>query len=525
MNKPLMLFFVFVIGAWLSAGANAAEVSNKSIDELQAELTSGRTTSVALVRAYLQRIESVDRKGPTLQSVLSLNPDALREARALDAERKQKGARGPLHGIPLLIKDNIETADALPTTAGSLALIDNVTGRDAPIIANLRAAGAIVLGKTNLSEWANYRSDRSISGWSGVGGLVKNPHVLDRTACGSSSGSGSAAAAELAAATVGTETDGSIVCPASMNGVVGLKPTHGLLSGERIVPIAHSQDTAGPMTRSVPDAAALLTAMVGNQPACIADGCRVTDYVAALKQATLTGKRIGVWRSAPGRWSQIDPLYEAALDHLRAAGATLVEVPVPELEQIGLAERIVLRMEFKADLNAWLATTPPTVKTRTLEQLIEFNRSQPRETVIFGQEIFERSNASAGLDDPAYIAALTDSRRLARDAISRTLQENKLDLLVAPTTGPAWRIDLVNGDKSSGSFSTLPAVSGYPHLTVPMGTLQQLPLGLSFIGLPWSEAQLLAAAHVFEQRRGPRPAPKFLTSVDVEDSRRLPAPR
>lgn len=510
----------FIAATFLAAGAEAADVTGKSVSELQSDLAEGRLTSVAVVEAYLQRIASLDRKGPALQSVIALNRKAVNQARLLDRERREKGARGPLHGIPILIKDNIETADAMPTTAGSLALSGNVTGRDAPVIAHLRAAGAIILGKTNLSEWANYRSDHSISGWSALGGLTRNPHVLDRTACGSSSGSGAAVAADLAAAAVGTETDGSIVCPASMNGVVGLKPTLGLLSGERIVPIAHSQDTAGPMTRSVADAAVVLTAMVGNAPACIEAGCKATDYVAALSQATLAGKRIGVWRFAPGRWPRIDSLFARSLDHLRAAGATLVEVPVPEDDAIGEAERIVLRTEFKADLNAWLATTPPSVSGRTLEELIEFNRTEPRETVLFQQEIFERSNTSAGLDDPAYRAALSDSRRLAREAITRTLQENRLDFLVAPTAGPAWRIDLTNGDQFPGSFSTLPAVSGFPHLTVPMGTLQELPLGLSFIGPAWSEAQLLAAAHVFEQRNGARPLPKFLPTIDAPDDPR-----
>jgi amidase len=276
------------------------------------------------------------------------------------------------------------------------------------------------------------------------------------------------------------------------------------------------------MSRSVRDAAILLTAMVGDQPACLAAGCKVTDYADALKQATLAGKRIGVWRFASGRWPQIDPVYERALSHLRAAGATLVEVATPDEGPVSAAERIVLRTEFKVDLNAWLVTTPSAVSARTLDQLIAFNRGEPREMAIFAQEIFERSNTTTGLDDPDYRAALEESRRLARDAITRTLQTQNLDLLVAPTAGPAWRIDLVNGDQFPGSFSTLPAVSGYPHLTVPMGTLRQLPIGLSFIGPPWSEAQLLAAAYVFEQRSGGRPVPKFFPSIDTRDSRVLP---
>lgn len=493
----------------LAANAAGQDLAGKSIGDLNDELVAKRTTSEALVKAYQQRIESLDRSGPQLQAVLSINPDAQKHAMALDRERKR---RGVLHGIPILIKDNIETADPLPTTAGSLALLSNVTGRDAPIVAGLRAAGAVVLGKSNLSEWANYRSDRSISGWSAVGGLTKNPHVLDRSACGSSAGSAAAVAAGLAAAAIGTETDGSIVCPASMNGIVGLKPTHGLLSIERIVPIAHSQDTPGPMARSVADAAILLHAMAGTKGA---------DYVQALRAASLAGKRIGVWRFAPGRWPQIDPVYERALGHLRSAGATLVEVAVPDTSEVGAAERIVLNTEFRPDLNAWLATTPQTVKTRSLEQLIAFNRSEPREMVIFGQETFERANSNS-IDEATYRATAANARRLASEAIDRTLQEHRLDLIVAPTVGPAWRIDFVNGDQFPGSFSTLPAVSGYPHLTVPMGTWQDLPLGLSFVGPRWSDAELLAAGHVFEQRAGRGALPGFRASIEAEDPRRLP---
>lgn len=516
MNRTILK--VLAAGIFTSSAPASADdaLTQKSMAELRRDLDEGRTTSVALVEALLARIEAIDRNGPALHSVLAINPQALQQARERDQERKQRKVRGPLHGIPILIKDNIESADPLPTTAGSLALTENVTGRDAPIVANLRAAGAIVLGKTNLSEWANFRSDHSVSGWSAVGGLTRNPHVLDRTACGSSSGSGAAVAAELAPAAVGTETDGSIVCPAAMNGIVGLKPTLGLLSGKRIVPIARSQDTAGPMTRTVTDAALLLSAMVGQRPVCVELGCAKVDYAGLLPSASLAGKRIGVMNFKPGRWPRIDPIYEQALTHLRAAGATLVEVKTPDTARVDEAEETVLYVEFKSDLNAYLESTPASVKARSLEQLIAFNRSEPRELAIFGQEIFERSNGTAGLSDEKYRTALADSKRLAGvEGLGRLLTENKLDLLVAPTTGPAWRIDLVNGDHYGGSFSTLPAVSGYPHLTVPMGQLNGLPVNISFIGAQWSEAQLLAAGFVFEQRSKALVRPRFVPTVDT----------
>jgi len=488
-------------------------LTDRSVAELRADLDAGRTTSVLLVEAYLARIEAIDRNGPALHAVLALNGQALAQARQLDAERKRGRLRGPLHGIPVLLKDNIESIE-LPTTAGSLALRDNLTGRDAPIVANLRAAGAIILGKTNLSEWANFRSTHSTSGWSGLGGLTKNPHVLDRSACGSSSGSGSAMAAGLAAATVGTETDGSIVCPASLNGIVGVKPTLGLLSGERIVPISHSQDTAGPMTATVTDAALMLTAMVGKKPGC--KGCVARDYAATLPAASLDGKRIGVLRFKAGRQPAVDPVYTQALEQLRAAGATLVEVDFGDTDPIDAAEDIVLHAEFKPDLNAYLATTPAAVKTRTLAGLIAFNAAQPRETALFGQEIFERAEKMPGLDDAAYVKALADSKRLAGvEGIDRVLKADRLDLLVAPTTGPDWRFDFLNGDNYTGSFSTLPAVAGYPHVTVPMGAIKGMPIGLSFIGTAFSEVALLEAAYVYEQRSKARPRPQFVPSIDV----------
>jgi amidase len=484
-------------GTSAAAGFDPAPQIDKSIAELRADLDAGRTTSEKLVRAYLARIEAMDRKGPTLRAIVTVNPDAQRIARDLDRERRAGKLRGPLHGIPILLKDNIESVDAMPTTAGSLALLENFAKHDAPLVANLRAAGAIVLAKTNLSEWANFRSDRSLSGWSAVGGLTKNPHVLDRSACGSSAGSGSAVAAWYGAAAVGTETDGSITCPASMNGVVGLKPTLGLLSGQGIVPIAHSQDTAGPMTRSVSDAAYMLAAMTRCVPG---QECRKADYVAALNGGALRGKRIGVLRFRPGRHPQVEKIYERALQVLRDAGATLVDTQLPENVRIRTAEETVLLTEFKTDLNAYLAGTPPQVTTRSLEQLIQFNVGNARETALFNQELFVRANATTGLDSDAYKSALADGKRLAgEEGLSKVIAAERFDLLVAPTTGPSWRIDMVSGDQFPGSFSTFPAVSGYPHLTVPMGTQQGLPVGLSFIGLPWSDALLLGAGYAYEQ--------------------------
>lgn len=496
--------------------AAAYPLTGKSVADLQKELTAGAVTSESLTRAYLQRIEKIDRQGPTLRAVLSLNPDAVADAKALDEERKQKGVRGPLHGIPLLIKDNIESAGSLPTTAGSLALMENVSGQDAPIVANLRAAGAIILGKTNLSEWANFRSDHSLSGWSGAGGMTRNPHALDRSACGSSAGSGVAIAASLAAASVGTETDGSITCPASMNGIVGLKPTLGLLSQERIVPIAHSQDAPGPMTATVTDAALMLSAMVGDKPACNGPiaGCRKSDYAAALTATALQGKRVGVLRFDSGRHPRLEPVYEKALQVLRDAGATLVEAKLPDMRRIHEAEDVVLHTEFKVDLNAYLAATPAAVKTRDLASLIAFNDGSERELAIFGQDTFIKAQATQGYAERVYKDALADSKRLAQDAITKLLKEQKLDLLVAPTAGATWRTDVVNGDHFSGSFSTLPAVSGFPHLTVPMGEISHLPLGISFIGAAWSEDVLLAAGFAFEQRAKARVEPQFLPTID-----------
>ena len=477
------------------------------IAELHDDLAAGRTTSEKLVQGYLARIDAVDRQGPALRSVLAANPHALDDARALDARRGAE-ARGPLYGIPILLKDNIESAGPLPTTAGSLALTDNVSGRDAPLVARLRAAGAIILGKTNLSEWANMRGSRSVSGWSGVGGLTKNPWSPDRSACGSSSGSGAAVAAGLAAGAVGTETDGSVTCPASVNGVVGLKPTLGLVSRHGIVPLAHSQDTAGPMARSVRDVALMLTVMAGSDPADPATKDADThraDFAAGLDAGALRGKRFGVMRFEAGFHPETDEVFAHALSVLRQAGATLVEIDkLPGSDAIGDAEQIVLLTELKADLAVYLAGTPAAVKSRTLGDLIAFNKAHAdRELGLFGQELFEKAEATAGLSDPAYVAARATSLRLAgAEGIDRMLAADHLDALVAPTAGPAWTVDTVNGDHASGQTPTLPAVAGYPHLSVPMGLVAGLPVGLSIVGPAWSDGRVLAYGYAFEQALG-----------------------
>lgn len=509
----LLVTVVFGVPAWSDPA-----LPYQSLSQLQQQMSSGKLTSEALVQHELDRIRLLDRQGPTLRSVIALNPDAIAQARALDEERRTHGARGPLHGIPVLVKDNIATKDAMPTTAGSLALVQNQATEDAPVVVALRAAGAVILGKTNLSEWANFRSNHSISGWSAVGGLTRNPYVLDRTACGSSSGSAAAVAAGFAPAALGSETDGSITCPSAMNGVVGLKPTLLLLPQQGIVPIAHSQDTAGPMARSVADVATLLTVMVRGSPArcaLVGNDCATVDYNAGLDKDWLKGKRIGVLRFKAGSHPELEAVYERALAHLRAAGATLFEVATPDMVALGAAEQLVLLTEFKADLNTYLASTPPAVTSRDLAALIEFDRASPYELELFGQDLFIQAEDTKGLDDPAYRKALETSRRLAgAEGIDKLLQGQQLDVLVAPTMSAPWRVDRVNGDASADSFTTLAAVAGYPHLTVPMGQVQGLPLGLSFIGTAWTEAKLLAAGYSYEATTPGFVAPEFIPTLE-----------
>lgn len=514
----LLLAMVMTMGG---AAAAQYDVSEKDIVTLQADLAAGRVTSEQLVRAYLERIDNLDRSGPRLQSVIAINPQALADARALDQERRRKGSRGPLHGIPILVKDNIETADPIPTTAGSLALAENLTHRDAPAVARLRAAGVIILGKTNLSEWANIRSSHSISGWSAIGGLTKNPYVLDRSACGSSSGSGSAIAASLAAAALGSETDGSLVCPGSLNGIVALKPTVGLVSRTHIIPISHSQDTAGPMTRTVADAAQLLSVMAGSDkddPATTESDARKADYPATLGIASLKGKRLGVIMPEPGAVpSETDAVFAKAVDALKSAGADIVEIRnvAPPPPDIGTTELTVLEYELKHDLNAYLASLPPGRNVKTLADLIAFNAANRREMVLFGQDIFEKAQSLGDLSDPAYIKVRDELRKFSRDMLDKLFGENHLDALIRSTDEPSFRIDVIKGDNDSSNASFLPATAGYPHLTVPMGFVHGLPVGLSFVGPAWSEATLLGLGHAFEQVAHARQPPQYLPSLEA----------
>lgn len=490
--------------------------------QLQEEIKAGRMTSEEAVKIYFDRIARIDDSGHNINAVLATFPDALAQARARDKERRAGRSRGPLHGIPILIKDNIEVAGPLPTTAGSLALKDNVTGRDATLVARLRQAGAVILGKTNLSEWANIRSNNSTSGWSAIGGLTKNPHELARNTCGSSAGSGAAMAASLATMTIGTETDGSIVCPAGTNGVVGFKPSVGLVSRTHIIPISHSQDTAGPMTLTVRDAAAMMAAMAGSDPADPATkeaDARKVDYLDRLSPDALKGKRIGVMRDRIGERGDISALFDVALADMAALGATLVEIADSRsgMDGLGDAEFEILMTELKAGMAAYLADLPGTDAPRTLADLIAFNKADPVELRWFDQSLFELAESKGGLNDPAYQAAKEKAARLAGpEGIDRLLRSHGVDMLVAVTNGPAWTSDLGNGDHFTGpSASQLPAVAGYPHLTVPMGAVEGLPIGISFIGAKWSDADILAAGHAYEIRSRRRITPVY---------RRPPAP-
>lgn len=494
------------------------EVEGKDAATLQAEMESGRLYEGLLASVYLDRLGRLDDYGPKLNAVIATFPmaDVDAEAKRLHDERKVGKLRGPLHGIPILIKDNIEVAGPLATTAGSLALKDNVTNRDAPIITRLRDAGAVILGKTNLSEWANIRSNNSTSGWSVIGGLTRNPHTLDRNSCGSSSGSAAAVAASLAPLAIGTETDGSITCPAGVNGIVGFKPTLGLVSRTHIVPISHSQDTAGPMTLTVRDAAAVMNVIAGSDPADPATAeadARKADYVAALSPDALQGKRIGVLRDRVGDRADIAALLDAALKQMTALGATVVDIADSRkgLEDLGAAEFEILMTELKADIAAYLAGLPAKDGPKTLADLIAFNKANPEELLWFDQSLFELAETKGGLDSPAYVEAKAKATRLAgAEGIDRLLKEHKVDLLIGVTNGPAWASDLVNGDHYNGpSASQLPAVAGYPHLTVPMGAVQGLPVGISFIGPKWSDAEVLATGYAYEQASRKRVAPTF----------------
>jgi len=490
---------MFLEGA---AAAMFAGISSGQTPDLEeATITDlSRFSARELTGRYLARIREVD---PALRSVIEINPDALDIAAELDRGPR----RGPLHGIPVLIKDNIDTADKMHTTAGSLALVDAPTPRDAAIVGRLRAAGAVILGKTNLSEWANFRSSRSVSGWSGRGGQTRNPYALDRNPCGSSSGSGAAVAANLCAVAVGTETDGSIVCPSSMNGIVGIKPTVGLLGGRGIVPISHSQDTAGPMARTVRDAAILLGAL--------AEGPRAQpDYTKFLAPAGLRGARLGVARKFYDLGPDVQKLMEGCLTQMKEMGATLVDpADLPSFGRYDTNENLVLQYEFKNDLNAYLETRKTGL---TLEKLIAFNQEHRRQEMPwFEQEIFVESQKRGNLNDVAYLSALSGNHRLARgEGIDWVVKKHKVDAIVAPTAGPAWLIDWVTGDHDTGGCSTPAAVAGYPHITVPAGFVHGLPVGISFFGAAWSEPVLLRLAYSFEQAAKARRPPRLLSTVD-----------
>jgi amidase len=498
------------------------DLEEATIADLQQRMQSGRETSRSLVDKYLARIEAIDRSGPALHSVIEINPDARAIAYALDTERKTKGPRGPLHGIPILIKDNIATADRMMTTAGSLALEGATPPADAFLVSQLRAAGAVILGKTNLSEWANVRSTHSSSGWSGRGGQTKDPYALDRNPSGSSSGSAAATAANLCAIAVGTETDGSIVSPSSSNSLVGIKPTLGLISRMGIVPIAHSQDTAGPMARSVTDAALLLGVLAGVDPAdpatkdAGAKGRR--DYTSSLDPAGLNGARLGVVRQRlMGYSAPADRLMDAAIGDMKAQGAIVVDpADIPTLGQFDDSELDVLLYEFKADLNKYLEWVGPKAPVHSLADIIAFNeRMHDREMPYFAQELMQRAQAKGPLTDAAYLAALTKDHALARTrGIDAVMDRYSLDALVAPTGGPPWLTDLADGDHADNGSSTPAAVAGYPHITVPGGYAFGLPVGISFFGRAWSEPTLIKLAYAFEQATKHRKPPTFPPTAD-----------
>ena len=493
-----------------------------TVAELQAGMAAGRYTSRGVVEQYLARIAAMDRAGPSLQSIIETNPEALDLAEQLDRERAATGPRGPLHGVPVLLKDNIDTADRMTTTAGSLALEGSIASRDSHVAERLRAAGAVLLAKANMSEWANIRSTRSSSGWSARGGQCRNPFVLDRNPCGSSSGSAAAVSANFGTLAVGTETDGSIVCPASANGVVGIKPTVGLVSRAGIIPISHTQDTAGPLCRTVADAAALLTVLAGADPrdAATAASARHVeqDYTAFLKKDGLRGARIGVARAKFFGYSDVtDRLGNAALEVLRREGAVLVDpADIPHAGEYDAAELEVLLYELKADLNAYLAALGPGARVRTLADAIAFNeREREREMPYFAQELFVQAEAKGPLTTPAYRKALATCTRLARtEGIDAVIAKHRLDAIVAPTGNPAWPTDLVNGDHFTGSSSTPAAVARYPSVSVPMGYAWGLPVNLSFFGAAWSEPTLIRLAYAFEQVTRQRKPPQFLATLD-----------
>ncbi len=492
------------------------ELDEWTIADLQKAMQSGQTNAYMLAEMYLARIQEIDKAGPKINAIIEVNPEALTIADALDKERKEKGARGPLHGIPVLIKDNIDTADKMSTTAGSLALLDSRPLKDAFVAAQLRKAGAVILGKTNLTEWANIRSSHSTSGWSGRGGLTRNPYALDRNPCGSSSGTGAAIASNLAVVGVGTETDGSVVCPSSVNGICGLKPTVGLVSRSGIIPISHTQDTAGPMARTVRDLAILLNAMAGiddeDGATAASKGKALPDYTKYLDADGLKGARLGIVRKYFGFHDGVDDLMSKAIAAMKAASAEIVDpADIPTIGKFDDSEMTVFLYELKADLAAYFARLGPNAPMKSLKDVIDFNeRNRDKEMPYFGQDIFLKSEQKGPLTSKEYVEALAKNQRMTRSGgIDLVMNKYKLDALVAPTSGPAWLTDLINGDHSAGGSSNSAAVAGYPNINVPAGFVSGLPVGISFFGRAWSEPTLLKIAYAFEQISKARQKPGF----------------
>jgi amidase len=533
-------------GPWAEPADTLFQLEELTVADFQAGVKSGKYTARRVAEMYLKRIEEVDRRGPALNSVIEVNPEALSIADALDRERKQGRVRGPLHGVPVLIKDNVGTADRMETTAGSLALVGARPERDAFVVRRLREAGAVILGKTNLSEWANFRSTHSTSGWSGRGGQTRNPYALDRNPCGSSSGSGAAVSANLCLVAVGTETDGSIVCPSGTCGVVGIKPTIGVVSRSGIIPISHTQDTAGPMARTVADAVALLEALAGPDPndrvagngttvivwprspaagaarSAPGNGSTIIVWPLNLSQSLdptgLRGARIGVARKFFGFNDEVDKLLADAIDLMKREGATLVDpADMATHGKLDAPEFEVLLFEFKADINKYLASLPAGDHPRTLKDLIDFNdKNKEREMPFFGQELFTKAQAKGPLTDPAYLKALRSCQTLARaQGIDALMTKNNLDAIIAPTGGPAWTTDLLNGDHFTGGSSTPAAVAGYPNVQVPAGYVYGLPVGISFYGRAFTEPKLIRIAYAYEQASKHRRAPRLLPTAEL----------
>ena len=522
-SQPASLFATSPSPEHLPSAPKDFDLEELTISELQAGMQSGKYTARQLVKKYLDRIDDIDKDGPKLNSVIEVNPDAMTIAEALDRERKEKGARGALHGIPILIKDNIDTADRMMTTAGSLALVGSRPAQDSFVAKKLREAGAVILGKTNLSEWANFRSSHSSSGWSGRGGQTKNAYIQDRNPCGSSSGSGSAAAANLCAAAVGSETDGSVVCPSSANSLVGIKPTVGLIGRSGIIPISHSQDTAGPMARTVSDAAILLGALTGidandamTKPSA---GKSFTDYTQFLNKDGLRGARLGIARKYFGFNDLVDKLMNDRIAELKKLGAVIVDpADIPTSGQFDNTELEVLLYEFKADLNSYLGRLGPSSQVHSLKDVIEFNeKNRDRELTYFGQDLLIKSQAKGPLTEKKYLQALQKNHLLTRtQGIDLVMRKNRLDAMIAPTGGPAWPTDWINGDHFTGGYSSASAVAGYPHITVPAGYVFGLPVGISFFGGAWSEPKLIKYAYAFEQATRARQAPRFLRTPEFK---------